>query len=81
MTALRQRAQRNARSLQTEIRETLQASVPMPREQWFAEAAAMRAHSKRGGESALDAIRRGHEERDAAIDRALRGDYDDLSRP
>jgi plasmid stability protein len=81
MAALRQRAQRNARSLQTEMREALQASVPMPRDQWLAEAAALRARTKRGGETAAESIRRGHEERDAAIDRALRGDYDDPGRP
>jgi plasmid stability protein len=77
MTALRQRAERSGRSLQAEMRETLRASVRMPRDEWFAEAAALRARTKPGGETAAELIRRGHEERDATIDRALRGDYDD----
>jgi plasmid stability protein len=81
MTALRQRAERNGRSLQAEMRETLALSVPMSREQWFAEAAKLRARSKPGGETALEAVHRGHEERDAAIDRALRGDYDEPFTP
>jgi plasmid stability protein len=81
MTALRQRAERSGRSLQVEMRETLRASVPMPRDEWFAQAAAMRARTKRGGETAAEAIRAGRAERDAAIDRALAGDYDDPGLP
>jgi plasmid stability protein len=81
MTALRQRAKRNARSLQVEMRETLTASVRMPRDEWFAQAAALRARTRPGGETALEAVRAGREERDAAIDRALEGDYDDPGLP
>jgi plasmid stability protein len=80
MTALRQRAETNARSLQAEIRETL--AVPMPWEQWLAEVAALQARMKPGGTPAVELIRQGREERTAAIDRALRGHYpDELTRP
>jgi plasmid stability protein len=81
MKALRERAKRNGRSLQAEMQETLADSVPMSREQWFAEAAKLRARSKPGGMTAAEIIREAHEERDAAIDRALRGDYDDRLTP
>jgi plasmid stability protein len=77
MTALRTRAENNGRSLQAEIRETLVESVPMPWEQWAAEAAALRARTERGGPTAVELIRQGREEREAAIERALRGDYPD----
>ena len=75
MTSLRNRAHLNGRSLQAEIRETLAEALPMPRDQWLAEAAVLRSKSKRGGPTAAQLIREGHEERDAAIERALRGDY------
>jgi plasmid stability protein len=81
MKTLRERAKRNGRSLQAEMQETLAESVPMSREQWFAAAAALRARSKFGGVTAAQIIRESHEERDAAIDRALRGDYDDQRTP
>jgi plasmid stability protein len=82
MTALRQRAGLNSRSLQAEIRETLAESVPMPWEEWLTEVAALQVHMKPGGTPAAELIRQGREERDAAIDRALRGDYpEDLMRP
>jgi len=76
MTALRQRAERNGRSLQLEIQQTLADSVPMPREQWLAEAAALRARSKPSTITAVEEMRAGREERDAHIQRAL----DDLNR-
>jgi plasmid stability protein len=82
MTALRTRAQLNGRSLQAEIRETLAETLPMPRDEWLAEAAALRARTKPGGPTAIELIRQGREEREAAIDRALRGDYsEDVRRP
>jgi plasmid stability protein len=81
MAALKQRAERNRRSLQIEIRQTLADSVPMTREQWFAAAAALRAKTRPGGPDTVELIRQGREERDAAIDRALSGDYDDLLLP
>jgi plasmid stability protein len=71
MTALRQRAERNGRSMQAEMRSTLADSVPMPRDLWLAEAAALRARTKRGGPDTIEIIRQGHEERDRAIERAL----------
>jgi plasmid stability protein len=81
MAALRQRAERNRRSLQIEIRQTLADSVPMTREQWFAAAAALRAKTKFDGVTALEEVHRGRAERDAAIDRALSGDHDDSLLP
>ena len=75
MTALRTRAKLNGRSLQAEIRESLGETLPMPRDEWLAEAAALRARTGSGGPTAAQLIREGHEERDAAIERALRGDY------
>ena len=80
MSALRERAELNGRSLQVEIRETLTESVPMPWEEWLALAAEMRARTKPSGTPAAELIRQGHEERDAAIDRALREDYPDSLR-
>ena len=74
MTALRQRAERNSRSLQSEIRHTLSESVRMPWDEWAAEAAALRARTKAGGPSASELIDAGHDARDAAIDRALTRD-------
>ena len=82
MTALRTRAKLNGRSLQAEIRESLAETLPMPREEWLAEAAALRARTRPGGPSAVELIREGREEREAAIERALRGDYPgDLEQP
>lgn len=81
MSALRERAELNGRSLQVEIRETLVESVPMPWEEWLAAVAALQVHFKPDGTTAADLIRQGHEEREAAIERALRDDYpDDLRR-
>jgi plasmid stability protein len=71
MTALRHRAERNGRSLQAEMHSTLAESVPMPREQWLAEAAALRARTRRGGPDTVEIIRQGREQRAAAIDRAI----------
>ena len=82
MSALRERAGFNGRSLQIEIRETLAESVPMPWAEWLAEVAALQVHFKPGGTPAAELIRQGHEEREAAIERALRDDYpDELRRP
>ena len=77
MTALRQRAELNGRSLQVEIRETLVESVPMPWEEWLAAVAALQVHMKPGGTPAAELIRQGRAEREAAIERALRDDYPD----
>jgi len=69
MTALRQRAGLNARSLQAEIRETLAESVPMPWDEFLSEVAKLQVHMKPGGPPAAELIRRGREERDATVDR------------
>jgi plasmid stability protein len=77
MDALREHAEFNGRSLQVEIRETLAASVPMPWDEWLSIAAEMRARTKPGGTPAAEVIRQGRADREAAIERALRGDYPD----
>lgn len=74
MSALRQRAERNGRSLQSEIRRTLNESARMPWDEWAAEAAALRARTIPGGPSAKELIDAGHDARDVAIDRTLTGD-------
>ena len=81
MTALRMRAETNGRSLQAEIRETLAESVPMPWEQWLAEVAALQPHFKPGGTPAAQLIREGRDEREAAIERAMRGDRHGGAKP
>jgi len=82
MSALRERAELNGRSLQVEIRDTLAESVPMPWSEWLAEVTALQVHFKPGGTPAAELIRRGRAEREAAIERALHDDYpDELRRP
>lgn len=70
MTALRQRADYNGRSLQSEMRHTLAESVRMPWGEWAVEAAALRARTVSDGQTASEAIRAAHDGRDAAIDSA-----------
>lgn len=72
MAKLKERASRNGRSLQAEIRDTLEASVPMDREEWLKEAAALRARTKRSSVSARELIEECRREDDARMDRVLR---------
>ncbi|MDO8963418.1 MAG: Arc family DNA-binding protein [Coriobacteriia bacterium] len=71
MDALRDRAERNARSLQSEIRSTLADSVRMPWDRWAAAAADIRSRTSPDGPTAAELIAAGHAERDAAVERAL----------
>lgn len=81
MEKLKARASRNGRSLQAEIRDTLEQSVPMSREEWFEAAAALRARCRPSKVSARELIEEGHRERDARIDAILRGEDPDESAP
>jgi plasmid stability protein len=67
---LKARAERNGRSLQAEIRETLRDSTRLSWDEWASQAGALRARTdaSAAAPTAVDAIADGHRERDEAID-------------
>ena len=69
---LKTRAERNGRSLQAEIRETLRDSTRLSWDEWASQAGALRARTGASGEAptAVDTIADGHRERDDSIDTA-----------
>ena len=70
VTKLKTRAERNGRSLQAEIRETLRDSARLPWDAWASQAEALRARTTAGATAhpAAELIAAGHAQRDSAID-------------
>ena len=69
---LKARAERNGRSLQAEIRETLRDSTRLTWDEWASQAGSLRSRTGAGADvsTAAEMIADAHRERDDAIDAA-----------